>query len=196
MPSKLHIPLGMGSLPLDPPPFLLEKEIRLSDSFVGLGPVMAGVLILGAYVLLFHNPRQSILPFWHLMGVSAAAGGLYLVGGLFSYWAAWLWVTTRHSVVGGIHPAARGELPRNVFLAVLLVPGAAVLTACLLASRAEQGFAPELWLAVAVVAGNVLRDLRAAWHLVSEQPACWVKRTRRGLDVLRPVDRRSHDSLQ
>jgi len=189
VPSKLAIPSGAGTLPLDPPPFFLEKEIRLSASLPGLSPVLAGVLILVAYSLLMPHLQQSVLPFWRLLGVSVAAGGGYLVCGLFSYWAGWLWITKRHPVVGGIHPAARGELPRNVFLVSLLVPGAAVLTACLLAAKMGMGFGTELWLAVAVVAGNVLGDLRAAWHLASVKPACWVKRTPLGLDVLRPVDR-------
>lgn len=187
MPSKLNIPAGTGSLPLDPPPFFLAREIRLSHSFAGLAPVLVGLLILSVYGLVFYNPCQSVQPFWRLVGVSVAAGSLYLIARFFSYWAAWLWVTRLHSVVGGIHPTARGELPRNAFLAVFILPGTVLLVACLLGTLIAQGFGPELWLAVAVVAGNVLGDLRGAWHLAFVQSTCWVKQTQAGLDVLRPV---------
>lgn len=119
---------------------------------------------------------------------SAGSAGYYYGVRFLSYWVVWAWVTRRHPSIGGIHPAARGELPRNAYLLTLLSPILAFVPLCggLLAGGA--GILPEICMAIAVAAAVSVRDLRAAMSLLSVDSSRWVKETARGMDILKLID--------
>lgn len=177
----------VDSLPLDPPPFYLEREIRLPSSGLGISSVLPGLIILLGVRALLPGNITEIPSLFLLMVISLVVGSSYFAARFLAYWAVWLRVTRRHVPVNGIHPAARGELPRNGFLLVLLAPVCTVMPITWAALRGEAGFGPELWLAVAVMASISLRDLRAACRVLSIKSSYWIKETRFGLDVLKPV---------
>jgi hypothetical protein len=173
--------------PLDPPPFFLEKEIRLPTRLMGVYAVVTGVLVL--VVLRFIIPvHANSLPSLTRLFVSAiGTTGFYCGFRFLTYWAVWAYVIRKYPSSGGIHPAARGELPRNCFLLVFFAPGVVFIPLCAILARLELGFSPTLWLAVAVVAGISLRDVHAGWTILSCDTSAWVKETSTGLDILRPV---------
>jgi hypothetical protein len=176
------------ALPLDPPPFFLETEIRLVFPGLGLYTTGVGLLVLTAFRSTFPGHYQPLPSLTILLVTSVVSVGFYYGVRLLSYWCVWAWVIRKHPPVGRIHPAARGELPRNAFLFVLLCPCSAFIPLCAFLYIQTGAFRPELWLAVAVAAAISIKDLRAVWHLSSIDPSRWVKETSSGMDVLKLID--------
>ncbi|MEW6136790.1 MAG: hypothetical protein AB1733_01055 [Thermodesulfobacteriota bacterium] len=174
------------SLPLDPPPFFLEDEIVLPSRGLGLYALLVGLLILIALRLLF--PVTGLLPsLSQLMVISVGTVAIYLFVRFFGYWIAWVVVIRSYPASGGIHPAARGELPRNVFLVVLLLPIGIFVPICAIYCWKTSGFPPEMWLVVSLVISLSVRDVIAVSGLVFNDGQTWIKESDRGLDVLRPT---------
>jgi hypothetical protein len=174
-------------LPLDPPPFFLEGEIRLSGlrlnilcSAVGLGALLALRFLLPDPV----NPLPSLT----ILIVSSVGAATFYFGVRFvTYWAVWRKISGTYRQSGGRYLGANGELPKNAFLLVFMAPLTAFAVLCLILAGGHGGFAPDWWVAVAVVAGLAFRDLKAAWQVLLLEPSLWLKETSRGLDVLMPV---------
>ncbi len=185
IPSKLELP----SRQLDPPPFFLESEIRVGGSGFGLTALGVGVLMVVSFPMLAGKPSQPLPSLSLLVVVALVAASFYIGVRFLTYWIIWLRAIGSHSYNDGIHPAARGELPRNAFLIVLLAPLTSFIVIALLIWRLGVDFRPEFWLAVAVAVSISLRDLKAAWHVIHVEPDRWIKETRHAIDVLRPVDR-------
>ncbi len=179
-------PSAVSSSPVDPPPFLLEDEIVLPSRSLALYAIVVGLLILIALRLLFvvSYPLPSL---GRLMFFSVGTALLYHCVRSISYWTAWARVTRKYPLTRGIHPAARGELPRNAFLLISILPSATFFPLCVAYVIAGNGFGPEAWLVVAVVASLSIPDMSAGWNLVFCSPDTWIKSNERGLDVLRFV---------
>lgn len=173
---------------LDPPPFFLDGEIRVGGSKSALSAVALGILILLLYPVLFDEPRQALPPMSLLLVAALVAASFYLGVRFLAYWVIWLRAIGRHSYTNGIHPAARGELPRNAFLVVLLAPLASFLLIGVLIWAIGIRLWPEFWLAVAVAFSISVADLKAALHVARLDSGCWIKENRHGIDVLRPID--------
>lgn len=172
------------SLPLDPPPFFLDDEILLPSRGLALYALLVGLLILIALRLLFlvTYPLPSL---GRLVIFSIGTGGFYHSVRFLGYWVAWVGVTRTYPSSGAIHPAARGELPRNVFLLVIILPCAIFVPVVAAYSLMGPGFTPEMWLVVAVVISLSIRDVSGAWNLLFCDRETWIKESGRGLDVLR-----------
>ena len=181
---------ALSSSPVDPPPFFLEDEIVLPSRGLALYALVVGLLILIALRLLsvVTYPLPSLS---RLMAFSVGTGLLYHSIRFVSYGIAWAAVKRSYPLSGGIHPAARGELPRNAFLLVLLLPAATFIPLCVGYVFEGKGFGPEMWLVVAVLASLSLRDITAGWNLLFCNSDTWVKAHERGLDVLKFVGPRS-----
>lgn len=188
-PQMINSRLELVSRPLDPPPFFLEGEIRVEGTGFGLSALALGVLMVVSYPVLFGGADQPLPSLSLLVVVALVAASFYFGVRFLAYWGTWLRAIGRHSYNGGIHPAARGELPRNAFLVVLFAPLASFMVVGLVIWRLGLGVRPEFWLAAAMAVSISLRDLKAAWHVMRLDPECWIKETRHGIDVLRPVDR-------
>ncbi|MFH1117732.1 MAG: hypothetical protein V1792_27750 [Pseudomonadota bacterium] len=190
--NSKHLPLttrrGVTSLPLDPPPFFLEREIRLPWKGLGVYSTCVGLAVLCGFRLFFpgiHTPLPSLIS---LIVVSAGSAGFYHGVRLLAYWLVWAWVLRRYPLSGGIHPAARGELPCSAFLLVLLSPCLGFVPLCAAMYGSLGGFRPELWLCAAVGAALSVKDLRAVRHLLFIDRSRWLKETVSGMDVLKLVD--------
>lgn len=177
---------AVSSSPVDAPPFLLDDEIVLPSRSLALYALVVGLLILIALRLLFvvSFPLPSL---GRLVAFSVGTALLYHCIRFVSYWIAWGVVTRKYPLTRGIHPAARGELPRNAFLLVTILPSAAFVPLCGAYVLAGNGFGPEAWLVVSVVASLSIPDVSAGWNLVLCSPDTWIKSSERGLDVLKFV---------
>lgn len=186
-----HVPVRAGfrsaSLPLDPPPFFLEEEILVPSRGRGLYESTVGLLVLIALWLVFPEVSRPLPSLMELFAWAVGGAGFYYGMRLVTYYVVWLATLHTYPSSAGIHPAARGELPRNAFLVVLLFPIVAFVALCLVLSRFAFGFGPTAWIAAAVVAGVSLRDVRLAWNVLFLDTSRWIKKTKRGLDVLQPV---------
>ena len=188
-PQVITSKLELLSRQLDPPPFFLEGEIRMGGSGFGLSALAVGVLMVVFFPVLFEDASQPLPSLSLLVVVALVAASFYFGVRFLAYWGIWLRAIGNHAYNGGIHPAARGELPRNAFLLVLLAPLASFLAVGLVIWRLGIGIRPEFWLAAAVATSISLRDLKAAWHVMQLDSECWIKEKRHGIDVLRPVQR-------
>ncbi len=185
--SALRYVPGSAASPLAPPPFYLDREIRLSGVRTAM---LATVLGLGIVTLFLfaHGPLSAPLPslgFSTLVSVLSAAA--CLVVRFVCYRLVWTFVSRSYPLRGSVHPAARGELPRNAYLFVLTAPTALLVAAFSVAALWNIEFGPEMWLAVAVAAAVCSGDFVAAGHVVRVNSAFWIMETGAGLDVLRPV---------
>ena len=176
-----------GALPLDPPPFFLEAEIHEGESRDGLLSVALGLLILGAFFVIYPEAERTPVSFAILFLVSVAAACFYAAVRLFAYWWVWVRATRRYPLIGTVHPAARGELPRNSYVVVTFAPMIAFAAVWSVITWLVPPSTPALWLGPAVVAGIALRDARAGRRLLRLSSSYWIKRTKNGLDVLRPI---------
>jgi hypothetical protein len=188
MSSQVKVRSSLGSLPLDPPPFFLEKEVRLRFAGGGALGLLVGTMVVVVSRIVSLDPAGSTPSLAPLMAVSFAVGFFYLGTRFLAYSLTWLTVTRKYPLIGRIHPAARGELPRKPFLLVLLVPGATVVPVCVALAAAVPALVPVLWLAIAVAARLAAPDLQAAWKVLGADPSCWIKETKIGLDVLNPLN--------
>lgn len=174
-------------LPLDPPPFFLEGEIRLSGPYINVSCAATGLICLMAFRIFLPSPARP-LPSLSLLIMSSVCAGFFYFGMRFvTYWAIWRRISGNYRQKGGRYLGANGELPKNAFLLVFITPLAsfAALYFILAGSGGEMG--PGWWVAIAVVIGIAFPDLKAAWHVLFLDPARWLKETTRGLDILNPV---------
>jgi hypothetical protein len=178
---------GVSSTPLDPPPFTLEKHVSLPVTRSALWAVVLGSLLLVGSRFLFVGTSRSIPPLIWLIVASVTSAGLYLGIRFITYWVVWSRVVRTYPLVGRTHPAARGELPKRSFLFVLVIPFAACMAIGAVVFHVSSASRPVLVLAVAVVAGMALRDLRALGHVLFLECSCWIRDTPAGLEVLKPV---------
>jgi hypothetical protein len=137
---------------------------------------------------LFTNASWKVPSLAVLLTWSFGVAALYVAVRFAAYWCAWSAVIRRYPLVRGVHPAARGELPRCAFIVVVLAPLSICSAVLLVLSKGGTAFSPEIWLALAVAVGISVRDLRIARHLVFLAPDRWIKETPGGLDALRPTD--------
>ncbi len=178
--------LALG-LPLDPPPFLLEGEIRLSGTYMDISCAAMGVIVLLALRLFLPDPLGPLPSLSLLMMTSAGAAVFYFGIRFVTYWAIWRKISGNYRQKGGRYLGANGELPKNAFLMVFLAPSAAFGVLYLILADPGGVLRPGWWVAIAVVAGIAFRDLKAAWHVLFLDRARWLKETSRGLDILKPV---------
>ncbi len=174
-------------LPLDPPPFFLEGEIRLSGPSINISCAATGLICLLAFRIFLPSPARP-LPSLSLLIMSSVGAGFFYFGMRFvTYWAIWRRISGNYRQKGGRYLGANGELPKNAFLLVFITPLAsfAALYFILAGFGGEMG--PGWWVAIAVVIGIAFRDMKAAWHVLFLDPARWLKETTRGLDILNPV---------
>ncbi len=149
---------------------------------------LVGLAVLCLFPWLFANASRKVPSPAVLLGWSFGAAAFYVAVRFVAYWCAWAAVIRRYPLVRGVHPAARGQLPRYAFLAVVLAPLWLCGAVLLFLSKGGTAFSPETWLALAVVAGISVRDLRIAMHLIFLAPDRWIKETRGGLTTLRPTN--------
>lgn len=173
---------------IDAPPFCLEQEIRFSEVWSGFWALAAGLGVLAALQLLKPWPAGPLPSLALLLTVSIGCGACYLGVRFVSYWTARIVVMSSYPPVGRVHPAASGELPRTAFLCMLLAPGIVCALGCAVAAKVAAAFGPEYCLAIAVVTGVTLRDLRAAYRVLLLPGSRWIRERRSGLEVLRLVD--------
>ncbi len=174
-------------LPLDPPPFFLEGEIRLSGPYINISCAAFGLTCLLAFRMFLPSPSRP-LPSLSLLMMSSVGAGVFYFGIRFAtYWAIWRTISGNYRQKGGRYLGANGELPKNAFLLVFITPLAAFAALCLILAGSGGELAPGWWVAIAVVAGIASRDLKAAGHVLFLDSARWLKETTRGLDVLKPV---------
>ncbi len=175
-----------SSLPLDPPPFFLNGEIKLPATRCVVDFLTGAVPILLFMALIFRGSNRSpvSLAMLFVPAVGVLAG--YLVMRTASYWTVWLWTSGQYPANGGIHPTARGELPRNAYIVVLVAPAALWVPMCGLISYLASGLGPETWLVFGTGAGIALTDARIAHEVWSLDRDSWVMETKSGLDVLTP----------
>jgi hypothetical protein len=182
------VPLG---LPLDPPPFLLEGEIRLSGTYMDISCAAMGVIVLLALRLFLPDPLGPLPSLSLLMMTSVGAAVFYFSIRFVTYWAIWRKISGNYRQEGGRYLGANGELPKNAFLMVFLAPSTAFVVLYLILADPGGILGPGWWVAIAVVAGIAFRDLTAAWHVLFLDQARWLKESSRGLDILKPVVRDS-----
>lgn len=175
---------------IDSPPFCLEEKIRLSGMWYGLCAVAVGLAILVVWQWLAPWPSRVVPPLTTLLIVSVGSGACYALVRFALHWGARIVVTQNYAPVGRVHPAATGELPRTAFLVVLLAPGLVCALGYTLAAKMFAAFGPEFRLAVAVIGGVAIRDLRAAYCVMRLSSSLWFKERRGGLDVLRLLERK------
>jgi hypothetical protein len=177
----------MTSLPLDPPPFFLEGEIRMGRARSMIAATLVGLLILLPYGLGHPQGGGTFPSLIALFLAAVAAAGAYFGVRFLVYWTQWARAIRNFPMVGGVHPAARGELPRNSFLWVLLTPSLTVFPLCLCFSLTTTNLSPAFWLAASIAAGIAFPDLMGAGQLLLVPSDRWVNETSKGLDVLKPV---------
>ena len=56
-------------------------------------------------------------------------------------------------------------------------------------TRGGTAVSPEIWLALAVIFGISVRDLRMVLHLVFLASDRWIKESARGLEIFRPTNK-------
>lgn len=177
----------MTSRPVDPLPFFPERKIRISRARSAIAATLLGLLILVPYGLGHFHSGGSIPSLTVLFVAAVAACGSYFGIRFVVYWTQWALAIRNYPLVGGVHPAARGELPRNSFLWVLLTPFLTIFPLCLGMSLNTIELSPAFWLAASVAAGIAFPDLLGAGRLLLVPSDRWVRETSNGLDVLRPV---------
>jgi hypothetical protein len=176
-----------ASLPLDPPPFYLEREVRLPGRGSWKRSTLVGLIVLLIFRLLLPDRYEDLPSLESLLAVSLGTVATFALVRFAAYWLVWLRVKGRFAANGGIHPAARGELPRNAFLLALITPIVIMIFGCLTVWQRTTGFETELVVAVAVIAAVSCRDLTALWRVRSFDRSHWIKVTKGGLDVLKPA---------
>jgi hypothetical protein len=185
--NKSRIRAVALGLPLDPPPFFLEGEIRLSGSRMNISCAAIGLTVLLILRFLLPDPANP-LPSLSILAMSSLGAAAFYFGVRFvAYWATWRRISGTYRQTGGRYLGANGELPKNAFLVVFMAPLAAFTVLCLILVGTRGGLGPGWLVAIAVVAGLAFRDLKAAWQVLLLDPARWLKETSRGLDVLKPV---------
>ncbi len=174
-------------LPLDPPPFFLEGEIRLSGWGMNISCAAVGLTALLTLGFLLPESAKP-LPTLSILILSSIGSAVYYFGVRFmTYWAVWRRISGTYRQSGGRYLGANGELPKNAFLAVFAAPLTTFMILCLIFAGGGGGFAPDWWVAIAVAAGLAVRDLKATWQVLLLDRALWLKETSRGLDILKPV---------
>ncbi|MGB6066555.1 MAG: hypothetical protein WBG50_17260 [Desulfomonilaceae bacterium] len=169
----------------DLPPFSLEGEIRLNGWRLGVssaGTALAVLLALRLFLPLPVRPLPSLTLF---MLTSVGTAVFYFGVRLVTYWVVWHRISGNYPQKGGRYLGANGELPRNAFLPVFVVPIASFLSLCLVLIDGSGPLGPGWWVAIAVVAGLAFRDLKAIRHALFLDPTLWLKETPRGLNVLK-----------
>ncbi len=159
----------------------------MSGSRMNISCAAIGLIVLLGFRLFLPDPDRPLASLSLLMMSSVGAAVLYLSIRLVAYWAIWRKVSGNYRQKGGRYLGANGELPKNAFLLVFMVPLAAFASLYLILAGRGDGLGPGWWVAIAVVAGIAFRDLKAAWHVLFLDQARWLKETPRGLDVLKPV---------
>lgn len=177
-----------GSRALDPPPFILEKEIRQDGLWGWAAPTLTTLLLLSVFWLLIPVQPMYIPSLWVLLVVSVGAGGLYLGVRFLCYWAIWTREAGKRKPTATIQPGAQGELPKTGFIFIISIPAAASVLVFGILSFWGLARSPEYWLAIAVVAGIAFQDIRTLRHLLPLGPGYWIKETSRGLNILKLVE--------
>ena len=177
-----------GSLALEPPQFLLEKEIRQEGFWGWAAPTMTTLLLLAVFWLLIPVRPMYVPSLWVLLAVSVGAGGLYHGVRFLCYWAIWTCEAGKRKPTATIQPGAQGELPKTGFILIVSIPTVAAVLVFIILSFWGLARAPEYWLAIAVVAGIAFQDIRTLRHLLPLGPGYWIKETSRGLHILKLVE--------
>ncbi len=112
-------------LPLDPPPFFFEGEIRLSGSYMNLSCAALGFIVLLAFRLFLPDPARPLPSLSLLLMTSIGAAVFYFGIRFVTYWAIWRKISGNYRQKGGRYLGANGELPKNAFLVVFMAPLAA-----------------------------------------------------------------------
>ena len=175
------------ALPLAPPPFYLDREIRLSGPRTAVATTLLGLGIVAVSLLVYGQLSGPLPSLWFLTLISVLAAAGCLMVRFACYRLVWTWVSRSYPLRGSVHPAARGELPRNAYLLVLVTPTLALVAACTLVAVWNLKLGPEMWPAIAVAVAVCSGDLIAARHVVRLNSAYWIMETPARLDVLRPV---------
>jgi hypothetical protein len=174
-------------LPLDPPSFFLEGEIRLSGWYVNVSCAAVALVVLVAFRLCLAGVERPLPSLSRLTMIAVGAAVFYFGIRFVTYLAIWRKISGNYRQKGGRYLGANGELPKNAFLMVFMTPLAAFGVLYLTLAGLGGVLGPGWWVAIAVVAGIAFRDLKAAWHVLFLDRARWLKETSRGLDILKPV---------
>jgi hypothetical protein len=174
--------------PLGPPPFYLEAEMRYSPAWSRVFGLVAGIGLLLFYIAFLLPNERANFTLGRFMLIPLSFGCWYLTVRLVAYWGAWGFTAQKYQVIGTVHPASRGELPKNWYIFVKLAPSVALISLLVPLYLVGIVLGSEVWLAIAVIAGTVIRDCKTVWQLMRVNRGSWILQTRFGLDVLRPID--------
>ncbi len=181
----MRVPSAPITGSVDPPPFYLAEEIRLGPVRGTVGFVLMGGLILLLLWFFVPIPETDSPSLTELILIAFCCACGYLSARRLCYWLAWMRAVSRHGISRGIHPAARGELPKGSFICALAAPILLCgLISPLVVHWLNWGSGPRLWLMAAVLVPLVQRDVRAAAKLVFATPQSWIKERSYGYDVL------------
>ena len=174
-------------LPLDPPPFFLEREIQLDGPYLAVSSTAIGLTVLLVLRLFLPAPPRP-LPALSLLMMASIGAAVYYFGVRFvAYWGIWRKISGNYRQKGGRYLGATGELPKNAFLLVFTAPLITFTAVWLILAGRSGGLGPCWWVAIPVVAGIAFRDLKAIWHVLFLDSTRWLKETPRGLDILKPA---------
>jgi hypothetical protein len=147
------------------------------------------VFVCGLYATVVWAGDQPLPSLISLVLVSLGSAGAYLTIHHLVYILIWFRALRKYQEVRGIHPAARGELPRNAFAVVLCAPFLGIAAFLGGIVTLGLGLRPLVWMGAAVTMGLFVRDLEALWHLSGVDRGAWITQSTTGLDILKPVDR-------
>lgn len=184
-----------------PPQFYLKGEIPLRSVhggvkglFLGAVSALVTALVLGG---IGFSRNQTGAGLAALLAISAIVAVCYF--GI--RWIGFRAAHNRARTGAGADSKSQGvdtsrELPRNAYLAALLVPAMVLpCTAGLFFAFRWLG-AVELALAIGVTAALAVRDVEAAFRLLRIDKEYWIAGTTKGLDVLRPFESEPSDRSQ
>jgi hypothetical protein len=171
---------------LGPSPFHVEAQRRRPGKrlwIIGiLMAIVGGRIVYQYYRDLSFAPELTTLLAW-----SVSAAVIYMIIRRLAYKTIWLRVSRTYPLQGRVHPAARGELPRNHYLLALLTPGLSIIVLILAARMFSLGNTADIILFATVAGITALGDIWALTHCLAAGKDNWILETERGLDTLRPV---------
>jgi hypothetical protein len=170
--------------PLGPTPHKLQHKRRLSR--IRLWAMVCAVGVLGgAKVYWSYRAMGMAAEFTTLAFCSLAAPLFYVVVRRSIHGALWWRVSRTYPLYGRVHPAARGELPRNLYCMVFSLPFAAGIGLSLILLLTGLWRQPHMELFLTVLTITALGDIWSLFQCLAAQSKTWIMERENGLDVLK-----------